>query len=93
MEISSVGCTSCGPSSDYEVMKLQAKIDDWKCCPTTDPKTKQEKVDALEIKMSAAKAAIESKQKQQDQLKIDSETAKAMQSYQTGTGRIVDVSR
>ena len=41
------------------MQKIQSQIDDWRTCPTTDAKTKQEKVSKLQNQLDGVKSALE----------------------------------
>jgi hypothetical protein len=56
---STIGSTSV--STDLQVQHLQSQIEDWRTCPTTDPKTKQEKVSRLEAQLDVVKAQLQSR--------------------------------
>jgi hypothetical protein len=49
-------------STDVRVKTLQAKIQDWATCPTTDPQTKKEIVGKLQQQLDVVKASIKSEQ-------------------------------
>ena len=62
--------TEAAVKGDYQVVKLESQIQDWKCCPTTDPKTKASKVTQLETQLEAVKSSIESREKSRSTLNI-----------------------
>lgn len=49
--------------NDIRVRKIEDQIQSWKCCPTTDARTKAEKVNTLEVQLVAIKSGIESQLK------------------------------
>ena len=73
--------------SDYEVKTIEHQIQDWKCCPTTDPQTKREIVDKLQIKLDSIKAGIE----QQSQERARMQEVNLDTSRSTGLGTHADV--
>ena len=73
-------------STDYQVQQIQAQIDDWRTCPTTDPQTKQVKIGKLQVQMDAVKVQLEAHEKAAKQLQ-----AQTVQQLATGNGTRLDV--
>ncbi|HTQ10036.1 MAG TPA: hypothetical protein VMI31_08205 [Fimbriimonadaceae bacterium] len=47
---------------DLQVKTLEAKIEDWSTCPTTDPQTKRAIVARLQSQLDAVTSSLEAKQ-------------------------------
>ena len=50
-------------STNPQIQQFEKQIADWRCCPTTPDKVKQEKVQELQGKEQTIQAADEQKQK------------------------------
>lgn len=79
-----IGMSDVSTGSSFEVQTLERQISDWRCCPTTDPKTKQEKVQKLQTRLNAIEADDKTKSEQAKQ-------AKNGKARETGAGGVVNI--
>jgi hypothetical protein len=80
-------------STDVRVKTLQAKIQDWATCPTTDPQTKKEIVGKLQQQLDVVKASIKSEQskKSEGTSTSTSDAMPARPNWVSASSRFVDV--